>query len=187
MNKITNLKLFTTLFKINALTFGGGYTIVPVISDVFVKDLNLLDEDEMLDIVALAQAGPGAMAISTSLLTGYKINGPLGAITCLIASTLPCIITLSIVSIFYKEFQTNFFIRSALDGISGIICAVLLITVYGMAKKAFNNYKIFSSIIIILSFIAGFFFKINTVSILILSALIGICVFYIKDRSCKND
>ena len=71
-------ELFTTFFRINAVTFGGGYTIVPVIRDEFMKKKGLIDEDEMLDIVALAQSGPGAMAISTSLLTGYKLRGVKG-------------------------------------------------------------------------------------------------------------
>ena len=70
MKKISLIKLFLTFFKINALTFGGGYTIVPIVKDVFVEELEAISEDDMLDIVALAQGGPGAMAISTSILTG---------------------------------------------------------------------------------------------------------------------
>ncbi|MDU7115390.1 MAG: chromate transporter, partial [Peptoniphilus harei] len=66
MKNISILKLFLTFFKINAITFGGGYTIVPVIKDIFVSDLELIDEDEMMDIVAISQGGPGAMAISCS-------------------------------------------------------------------------------------------------------------------------
>ena len=58
--EISLWKLFTTFFKINAITFGGGYTIVPIIKDKFVRDYGLMSEDEMLDIMALAQSGPGA-------------------------------------------------------------------------------------------------------------------------------
>ena len=86
MKKISLVKLFFTFFKINAITFGGGYTIVPVIKDIFVEDLKLINEDDMMDIVALAQGGPGAMAISASILTGYKLRGPIGAFICLVAS-----------------------------------------------------------------------------------------------------
>lgn len=140
---ISLTKLFTTFFKINALTFGGGYTIVPIIKDTFVKDLNLIDDDEMMDLVALAQGGPGAMAISTSLLTGYKLRGATGAIVCLIASSLPCLIILSIISLFYKEFRSNFYVNAALEGISGVICAVLLITVFNMEKLHIKNIQFF--------------------------------------------
>jgi len=68
--EITLSEIFFTFLKINTFTFGGGYTIVPVIRDEFMMKKKLIDEDEMLGIVALAQSGPGAMAISTSLLTG---------------------------------------------------------------------------------------------------------------------
>jgi len=68
MNQDIKLReIFITFLKINAFTFGGGYTIVPVIRDEFMKKRKLIDEDEMLGLVALAQSGPGAMAISTSL------------------------------------------------------------------------------------------------------------------------
>lgn len=179
---ISLMKLFTTFFKINALTFGGGYTIVPIIKDTFVDDLKLISDDEMLDLVALAQGGPGAMAISTSLLTGYKLRGASGAVTCLIASSLPCLLILSVVSLFYKEFRTNFYVNAALEGISGAICAVLFITVYNMGKSAYKKFPVFSSILMVLIFVLGFIVGIHTAPLILLSALAGFSVFFIIDR-----
>lgn len=178
---ISLLKLFSTFFKINAITFGGGYTIVPIIKDTFVNN-GYISEDDMLDIVALAQGGPGAMAISTSLLTGYKLKGPLGAIICLVASALPCLIILSFISVFYKEFRSNFYVNSALEGISGVICAILIVTVFNMAKTAYNKYPVFSSIVMILIFILGFFVKIQTAPLIFLCAILGFSIFFIADR-----
>lgn len=178
MKKISLAKLFWIFFKINAITFGGGYTIVPIIKDIFVEDLKLIDEEKMLDIVALAQGGPGAMAISTSVLTGYKLRGPVGAIVSLVASSMPCLITLSIISQFYQAFKTNFYISSALLGISGAISAVLFITVYRMGKSAIKKFPIFSSFVIIIVFILGFFFKdINKIYLIIFSGLSGLITF----------
>ncbi len=182
MKKISLTKLFFTFFKINALTFGGGYTIVPIIKDIFVEDLKAISEDDMLDIVALAQGGPGAMAISTSILTGYKVCGPAGAVVALVASTLPCLIILSLVAKFYTEFRENFFISSALLGISGIISAVLFITVLRMGKTAYKKYPIFSSIVMAIIFLVGMFTKVDTVYLIVFSALSGIIVFGIGGR-----
>ncbi len=172
--KISLLKLFLTFFKINAITFGGGYTIVPVIKDIFVEDLKLIDEDDMLDIVALAQGSPGAMAISTSILTGYKIRGPIGAIVCLIASTMPCLIILSLVANFYQAFKTNFFINSALKGISGVISAVLFITVFNMLRTSYKKYPKYTILMSIVVFILGYFTNIHTGLIIIFCAISGI-------------
>ena len=183
MKKISYLDLFITFFKINSVTFGGGYTIVTVVKDVFVNQKKILDNDEMIDILALAQGGPGAMAISTSILTGYKVCGPIGAVVALVASTLPCLIILSLVAKFYTEFRENFFISSALMGISGIISAVLFITVLRMAKTAYKKHPVFSSIVMAVIFFVGMFAKVDTVYLIIGSALSGIIVFGIGGRS----
>ena len=67
---ISLLNLFITFFKINSITFGGGYTIVPVLIDELANNKKIITEEEMLDLQAIAQSGPGAMAINTSVLTG---------------------------------------------------------------------------------------------------------------------
>lgn len=182
MKKFSLLKLFLTFFKINAITFGGGYTIVPVIKDIFVSDLGLIDEEKMMDIVAISQGGPGAMAISCSVLTGYYLKGPIGAITCLIASSLPCLIILSIISNFYQEFKSNFFINAALEGISGVISAVLFITVIRMGISSYKKNPRFSVFMIILVFLVAFFTEINTGLIILFCALAGISYFSVMER-----
>ena len=128
------------------------------------------------------RGGPGAMAISTSILTGYKVCGPVGAVVALVASTLPCLITLSLVAKFYTEFKENFFISSALLGISGIISAVLFITVLRMGKTAYKKHPLFSSVVMATIFLLGMFTKVDTVYLIIFSALSGIIVFGIGGR-----
>ncbi len=186
MKKISYLDLFITFFKINSVTFGGGYTIVTVVKDVFVNQKKILDNDEMIDILALAQGGPGAMAISTSILTGYRLRGPIGALVALLASALPCLIILSLVVIFYSKFRQNFFVSSALDGISGMVSAALLLTVFNMGKNSYKKYPIFTIIMVLLIFILGYFLNVKTSYLIILCALSGIIVFYIANRGNKN-
>ncbi|WP_138160446.1 chromate transporter [Peptoniphilus catoniae] len=187
MSKFTMKDLFITFFKINSVTFGGGYTIVTVVKDVFVDELKLLSEEEMLDILALAQGGPGAMAISTSILTGYRLKGPIGGIVALVASSLPCLIILSLVSIFYNEFKENFFVRSAFDGISGMVTAALLLTVYNMGKNSYRKYPGFTLIMVALIFVLGYFLKVKTAYLIVFCAAVGILVFGLADRRSGND
>lgn len=182
MKKISLVKLFFTFFKINAITFGGGYTIVPVIKDIFVEDLKLINEDDMMDIVALAQGGPGAMAISASILTGYKLRGPIGAFICLVASVLPCLIILSLIAGFYQEFKENFYINAALQGISGVISAILFVTVIRMGLKSYSKYPGFTILLIVIAFVLGYFTKINAALIILILALIGVGFFSFVDR-----
>ena len=101
---LSYLELFKTLFKINMITFGGGYTIAPVIMNDFCEKKNLITKEEMLDLIALAQSGPGALAVSTSLMTGYKTKGIKGAFVGAAASFLPPLLIISIIYLFYKQF-----------------------------------------------------------------------------------
>lgn len=174
--------LFVTFFKINMFTFGGGYTIVPVIRDEFVNKMGLIDDDEMLDIVAIAQSGPGPMAINASILTGYRIRGWKGALTCLLASVLPCLIIISIMYYIYDTISENTVVKAALGCMSGAISAVLFITVFQMAKKALSKHKFFGAAIMIAAFIVGDFTNINTIYIIIIAGLIGLIVFSLVEE-----
>lgn len=183
MSKTIKLReIFLTFFKINAFTFGGGYTIVPVIRDEFMKKRGLIDEEEMLSLVALAQSGPGAMAISTSLLTGYRLRGWKGALTALLASILPCLLIISVIFYFYEAFSTNFWVKSALLGMGGVISAVLMLTVYDMGKAALKKNKYFSLTLMVGAFVASFFFQVHTILIIVTLALLGLGTFSFFDE-----
>lgn len=177
--EISLIHLFLTFFKINAITFGGGYTIIVVLRDEFVLRQKLIDETEMLDLTALAQSGPGAMAINASILTGYRLRGPLGAIACMLASALPCLIIITVISYFYQEFRQNFFVNAALAGMAGTIAAVLVVTTYNMGKNVLRKTPLFSAIIMAAAFIASFFFHINSGLIILVFGVMGLVLFSI--------
>ncbi|MDU3117968.1 MAG: chromate transporter, partial [Finegoldia magna] len=158
---LKNIDLFKTLLKINAVTFGGGYTIVPIIRDEFVKNKKIIDDDEMMKIIALAQSCPGAMAINTSILLGYRINKTKGAIASVLAATLPCLVIISIVSLIYNKIHDNPFINMMLISMSGAISAILLLTVVDLAKSNLKKDRALGIGIMILAFVMGFVFNIN--------------------------
>lgn len=179
---ISLLEIFLTFVKINTFTFGGGYTIVPVIRDEFIYKKQLIEEEEMLDIVALAQSGPGPMAISTSLLTGYRLRGPLGAIVGLIASVLPCLVIITILYYVYDAVQDNAWIQSAFTVMGGAISAVLVWTTINMAKTALAKHPIFGVVLMGLAFIASYFFDVNTALIIAFAGLLGLGIFSIVEE-----
>lgn len=186
MDKTISLtEIFLTFLKINTVTFGGGYTIVPVIRDEFIHKKKLIDEEEMLNIVTLAQSGPGAMAISTSLLTGYRLRGLKGALTALFASVLPCLVIITIVYYAYDAFSSNVWVKAALEGMAGVISAALIITVYSMAKQALKKHTFFSSVLMLGAFIVSYFFKkqVHTAFIIVALGLIGFITFTLLKES----
>ena len=101
--KISLIELFKKLFIINLVTFGGGYTIIPVIKDEFVYRGKYIEEDNMIKIISLAQSVPGAMTISTSFLVGYYTRGKKGSVIAVLASVLPCLIIIAAIAFSYTK------------------------------------------------------------------------------------
>ncbi len=99
------LSLFRNTFYISAFTFGGGYIVIPMMRKYFVNDLELISEQELLDMAAIAQSTPGAIAVNIAVLIGYRISGITGAIITCIVTVLPPLLILSSISFFYKTFR----------------------------------------------------------------------------------
>lgn len=178
------LKLFKTLFLINLITFGGGYTIIPVIKNELVEREKLISNELMDKIIVLAQSIPGAMAISTSFLSGYYIYGFLGAIVALIASILPSMIIIILIAGVYKLLITNILIKNILNGLSASICAMLFLSVFQMFTKLYKkNRKYIYLSITLFAFILKFIFNLNVIYILIMGAIFGILINR-GDKTC---
>lgn len=99
------LKLFISTFYLSAFTFGGGYVIVTLMKKKFVDQYHWIEEEEMLDLVAIAQSAPGAIAVNGAIVVGYKLAGIAGTITAVIATILPPFLVISVISIFYEAFR----------------------------------------------------------------------------------
>ena len=92
------LTLFTSTFTLSAFTFGGGFVIIPLMRKKFVEQLHWIDEEEMMDLTAIAQSSPGAIAVNASILVGYRVAGVPGALVTVLGTVLPPLIILSIIS-----------------------------------------------------------------------------------------
>lgn len=169
------LRLFKTLFLINLITFGGGYTIIPVIKNELVERENLISSEQMDKIIVLAQSVPGAMAISTSFLSGYYIYGFFGALIALIASILPSMIIIILIAGMYKLLISNILVKNILNGLSASICAMLFLSVFAMFNKMYkHNRKYIYLSITIMAFVLKYVFKLNIIYILIIGAILGL-------------
>lgn len=172
--KISLIELFKKLFIINLVTFGGGYTIIPVIKDEFVYRGKYIEEDNMIKIISLAQSVPGAMTISTSFLVGYYTRGKKGSVIAVLASVLPCLIIIAAIAFSYTKLIENIKIKNALSGISGSIMALLIITAISLVKKEWESPKKYFYIsITIISFLVKIIFDVQVMYILIISGILG--------------
>ena len=129
-------KLFLSTFELSACTFGGGFVIIPLMRKKFVDELGWIEEEEMLDLTAIAQASPGAIAVNASIMLGYHIAG---AILAVLVTVLPPLIIMSIISMFYQEFRNNVIVSMAMRGMLCGVAAVICDVVINMAKSIFQK------------------------------------------------
>ena len=176
------LKLFSSTFQLSMFTLGGGYVIVPLMKKHFVDKLKWIDEEEMLDMVAVAQSGPGAMAINTSILVGYQVGGIPGAAVSLLGTILPPLLIIMVISFFYTAFKTNQVVAAVLRGMGAGVSAVIADVVFDMSYLLVKKKRILSILIAVAAFIATFVFGINVAFIILACGLLGGIMAFIKSR-----
>ena len=167
MDKTILKKLFFSTFYLSAFTFGGGYVIVTLMKNKFVDELKWISEEEMLDLVAIAQSAPGPIAVNGAIVVGYKLAGLWGVIFSILGAVLPPFIILTLVSFFYAAFKENFIIQSMLQGMKSGIGAVIISVVYDMGSSIAKTRDIFLIAVMVLSFIANYCFGVNVVFIIL--------------------
>lgn len=164
--------IFST-FKLSACTFGGGFVIIPLMRKEFVEKLGWIEEDEMLDLTAIAQSAPGAIAVNASILVGYHVAGFPGAMLTVLGTVLPPLIIISIISMFYKAFRDNAIVNMAMTGMLCGVAAVICDVVINMAKTIFQKKRILPVIVMLGSFVAVRFFSVNIIIIILVCGVIG--------------
>ena len=125
--------LFLSTFQLSAFTFGGGFVIIPLIRKKFVEQLGWIGEEEMLDLAAIAQSSPGAIAVNISILVGYRVAGIPGALLTVVGTVTPPLIIISVISLFYAAFRDNVFVNMAMCGMLAGVAAVILDVVLRLA------------------------------------------------------
>lgn len=178
--KTVLLKLFVSTLYLSAFTFGGGYVIVTLMKKKFVDDYHWIEKDEMLDLVAIAQSAPGAIAVNGAIVVGYKLAGILGALTAIIATIIPPFVIISVISVFYNAFKTNHVVSEVLEGMQAGVGAVIASVVCDMAAGVVIERSRLSMVIMVCAFIAACFFGINVIYIIIACVLIGIARVFIN-------
>ena len=168
------LKLFISTLYLSAFTFGGGYVIVTLMKKKFVDEYHWIQEDEMLDLVAIAQSSPGAIAVNGAIVVGYKLAGMIGAITAIIATIIPPFLIISLISVFYNAFRSSFLISRLLEGMQAGVGAVIAAVVYEMAGGIIQGKSPVSVLIMAGAFASTCFFGVNVVFVILICGLIGV-------------
>ena len=161
--------LFWTFCKIGALTFGGGYAMLPLIQREIVENKKWSTEKEILDYYAVGQCTPGVIAVNTATFIGYKLRGIIGGIVATLGVIFPSIVIILIIATFLQNFADLAIVQSAFAGIRVAVVALIITTVVKLIKSSIKDYL--GVIIAIIAFVISAFIGLSPVYVVIAAAL----------------
>ena len=178
--KNTIFELFMTFLKIGAFTFGGGYAMIPFIQKEIVDRRHWLENDDVLDIVAIAESTPGPIAINAATFVGYRVAKTAGAIAATVGVVLPSFIIIMLLSSVLKLYESSRTVIYAFWGIrAGVLALIIkaLITMFGQVRHATYEY-----LIMLAAFMAVTFLNADVILVLLLCAVSGVIYVMLQGR-----
>ena len=172
------LKLYVQFLKFGAFTFGGGWSIVAQMKELYVEREKILTDEELLDITSIGRSLPGTMIGNIAMFFGHRMAGFFGGVACMFGMiTVPMIILIMITS-FYTAFQSNIWVASAMRGVRTAVAPVILSALMGMIKSAFKLPPCY--VIAAAMFGLYFFLRMSPVWLVVIGAVLGllICEYY---------
>ncbi len=170
----TLLALFCQCFILSMFTFGGGSTIIALLQKQFVEKLKWIDETEMLEMITLAQSSPGATSVNTAMLIGYSIFGVPGAFVSAIATALPPLIIIVVITFFYDLIIESDLAANALRGVRACAAALVFSVSLKLLINLLKKKDYFLIAIWICALLAGVVFKVNALIIVLIGLVVGI-------------
>ena len=181
------LNLFWTFFKIGLFTFGGGYAMISIIHKESVEKNKWINEEDMNNIIVVAESTPGPIAINSATFIGYKVGKLLGAIFAVLGVVLPSFTIIILISLFLNEFKNITFIQYAFEGIRAAIIILMIEAIFKLSKSLNKNALFYA--LLTTSFILNFFFNVNAILIILSGVIVGILreLFNNEKKVTKND
>lgn len=179
--KISLWKLYRAFFRIGAMTFGGGYAMLPIIEREIVEKENWVTQEEVMDYFALGQCTPGVIAVNTATFVGRKLRGLPGAIAATAGVVSPSFLIILFVASLVKNFSHLLWVQNALAGVRICVCILIFNAVIKMWKSAIVDWITLALYILILA--ASIFFNASPVLMVVLAAIAGLIIKGMKKES----
>ena len=171
-------ELFLHFFIIGAFTFGGGYSMLPLIQQT-VLEQGWLTQQQIVDFIAVSESTPGPLAINMSTYVGARVAGLGGAFAATLGVVLPSFLIILLLSRCYKKFQKSILVKGALSGLKPAVIALIAVAVLSVAGNVFQTTKLLhieNAISLVIIIVAAFLCcrKKHPILIILTSALLGI-------------
>ena len=174
MKKTSLWQLFATFFKTGLFTFGGGYAMIAILQEELVEKQKWITNQDMLDLIVVAESTPGVIAVNTATSVGYKTRGVFGAIVATLGVILPSFLIISVLSYLVAAFQSNVWYQSAFRGIQACV-TVLVVNAFTKMVKQINR-DVYNYIALAVAFVVAAFTEFNVIFLILAGAIGGLLV-----------
>ena len=178
------LSLLLTFMKIGLFTFGGGYAMIPLIQRETVENKKWISDEDILEIVAIAESTPGPIAINAATFIGWRVAGFGGALAATVGVVLPSFAIITAISFVLAAFQDILWIRYAFNGIRAGVLALIVKALWSMYKQSPKG--IFAYLIMFGAFAVTAFLPVNVVFVILFRAAAGIVQALVVGRRNKR-
>jgi len=178
------IEIFITFFKIGSFTFGGGYAMIPLIEKEVVENKKWVTPEEVVDVFAVAQSMPGAIAINSSTFIGYKISGKKGAIVATLGVILPSFLIITLIAIFFSKFQNAPAVEAVFSGIRPAIVGLISFAAVKVSKTSIVDWT--GLILAILSSFSVVFFDVHAAFAILGGATAGLAIFIMFPKKTEK-
>jgi len=181
--------LFYIFLKIGLFTFGGGYAMIAQIKEIIVEKKKWITEEDLLEIITIAESTPGPIAINVATYIGYKREKILGSIAATLGVILPSFSIIFVISLFIEQFMSLKVVKYAFIGINAGVCFLILKTAINMFKKI--EKKVLPIIIFCLVFCSLLLFeilsiKLSSIFFILSGGIIGIIYYSIVQKEVNS-
>jgi len=178
-------QLFISFGKVGTFVLGGGYAMLPMIRHEVLVARKWIKEQELLDLVAVSQALPGAFAVNLAIIIGKRRAGFPGALAATLGMVLPAFFSILLLMALLRTVRDNIYVVGALTGIKAVSVALILVTIFQLAQTL--RLKVFGWVIALLSFGLIVFLKFNAILVLVGSGAAGFLLFFWAGRKERGD
>ena len=173
-------KIFLTFLKIGAFTFGGGYAMIPLIQRETAEKKKWISDDDMLEIVAIAETTPGPIAINAATFVGYRAGGFAGAFFGTLGIILPSFIIILVISFVLREFRSFRLVQYAFWGIRAGVLALIIKALWSMYRQSPKGAAAY--IIMAAAFVLTAFLHVHVIIVIAACAAFGLIVSLLAER-----
>jgi chromate transporter len=176
--------LFAAFFKIGLFTFGGGFAMIPLIQREMAEKRRWMEDGEIVDVLALAQTVPGAVAINAATLIGKRLAGNRGGLAATAGVILPSFAIITIIAAFFGRFQNEPLVQAAFHGLRPAVVALMAVAVWQVGKTSVRD--ALGWILAFLSTMLVVFFQVHILFVILGSALLGFFLYLLFPNKGKT-